>query len=465
MNRIKIILRDKSFLRKTFAITIPIVLQNLLNNLVNLVDTLMIGRLGDTSIAAVGLANKLFFVFALLMFGVSSGSSVLSAQYFGKRELMNIKRVLRISLYIGVGGSLLFAIPGLFAPDFVMSIFTPLEGTISEGAKYLVIIVFSYPLTAITMIYTSVLRSMNYVKLPVLITSIAILVNVFLNYGLIFGNMGFPELGVAGAALATLIARVVECGLLLIIVYSHKAGDGKLGDFVHLKYDKLKEKGQAFINKAFLKRFLNTAAPVIANEFMWGLGVTMYSLVYGRMGNAATAAITITNTVEQVALVFFFGICHAAAVLLGNELGSDELEKAEEHAKNYMAVMFILSLVGAIIVFLIRNPVANMFDVSEEVLRYVKLCITVFEIYMPIRMLNALLIVAILRSGGDTKATLFMDITSVWLIGIPMAVLGGLILQLPIYIVYAMILIEELYKLILSYIRYKKKIWLRNIVA
>ncbi|NLK99795.1 MAG: MATE family efflux transporter [Clostridiales bacterium] len=465
MNRIKIILRDKSFLRKTFAITIPIVLQNLLNNLVNLVDTLMIGRLGDTSIAAVGLANKLFFVFALLMFGVSSGSSVLSAQYFGKRELMNIKRVLRISLYIGVGGSLLFAIPGLFAPDFVMSIFTPLEGTISEGAKYLVIIVFSYPLTAITMIYTSVLRSMNYVKLPVLITSIAILVNVFLNYGLIFGNMGFPELGVAGAALATLIARVVECGLLLIIVYSHKAGDGKLGDFVHLKYDKLKEKGQAFINKAFLKRFLNTAAPVIANEFMWGLGVTMYSLVYGRMGNAATAAITITNTVEQVALVFFFGICHAAAVLLGNELGSDELEKAEEHAKNYMAMMFILSLVGAIIVFLIRNPVANMFDVSEEVLRYVKLCITVFAIYMPIRMLNALLIVAILRSGGDTKATLFMDITSVWLIGIPMAVLGGLILQLPIYIVYAMILIEELYKLILSYIRYKKKIWLRNIVA
>lgn len=465
MNRIKIILRDKSFLRKTFAITIPIVLQNLLNNLVNLVDTLMIGRLGDTSIAAVGLANKLFFVFALLMFGVSSGSSVLSAQYFGKRELMNIKRVLRISLYIGVGGSLLFAIPGLFAPDFVMSIFTPLEGTISEGARYLVIIVFSYPLTAITMIYTSVLRSMNYVKLPVLITSIAILVNVFLNYGLIFGNMGFPELGVAGAALATLIARVVECGLLLIIVYSHKAGDGKLGDFVHLKYDKLKEKGQAFINKAFLKRFLNTAAPVIANEFMWGLGVTMYSLVYGRMGNAATAAITITNTVEQVALVFFFGICHAAAVLLGNELGSDELEKAEEHAKNYMAMMFILSLVGAIIVFLIRNPVANMFDVSEEVLRYVKLCITVFAIYMPIRMLNALLIVAILRSGGDTKATLFMDITSVWLIGIPMAVLGGLILQLPIYIVYAMILIEELYKLILSYIRYKKKIWLRNIVA
>ena len=149
-----------------------------------------------------------------------------------------------------------------------------------------------------------------------------------------------------------------------------------------------------------------------------------------------------------MALVFFFGICHAAAVLLGNELGSDKLDKAEEHAKNYIAMMFALAVVGAVVVFLLRNPVASIFDVSEEVLKYVKLCI-----------------VAILRSGGDTKATLFLDVTSVWLIGIPMAVLGGLILQLPVHIVYAMILVEEVYKLILGFIRYKKKIWLRNIVA
>lgn len=465
MKRYKIIWNDKSFLRRTFAITIPIVLQNLLNNIVNLVDTLMIGQLGETSIAAVGLANKLFFVYALLMFGVCSGSSVLSAQYYGRRELMNIKRVLRISLLLGVGGSLLFAIPGFFFPRFVMSIFTPLEGTISEGAKYLLIIVFSYPLTAITMTYTSILRSMNYVILPVIITFVSIVINVFLNYGLIYGNWGFPEMGVAGAALATLIARIAECGILMIMVYRHKAGDGKLGDFIHLKYDKAKEQGIAFINKVFLIKYFYTAAPVIANEFMWGLGVTMYSLVYGRMGDAATAAITITNTVEQVSLVFFFGICNAAAVLLGNELGSDRLDKAEEFAKNYIAMMFALALVGAVFVFLLRNPVASIFDVSEEVLKYVKLCITVFALYIPIRMLNTLFIVAILRSGGDTKATLLLDVTGVWLIGIPMAVLGGLILKLPVHIVYTMILIEEIYKLIFGFIRYKKKIWLRNIVS
>lgn len=465
MNRFKIIWNDKPFLKRTFAITIPIVLQNLLNTLVNLVDTLMIGQLGETSIAAVGLANKLFFVFALLMFGVSSGSSILSAQYYGKGELINIRRVLRISLIIGMGGSMLFAVPGLFAPEFVMSIFTPLEGTISEGAKYLVIIVFSYPLTAVTMTYISILRSMNYVKLPVIITTVSILVNVFFNYALIYGHFGFPKMGVAGAALATLIARIVECVVLLILIYSHKAGDGKLGDFVHLKYDKAKEKGKAFINRAFLVKYLSTASPVIANEFMWGLGVTMYSLVYGRMGDAATAAITITNTVEQVALVFFFGICHAAAVILGNELGSDKLDMAEEHAKNYIAMMFSLAIVGAVVVLAIRNPVAALFDVSDEVLNYVRLCITVFALYMPIRMLNTLFIVAILRSGGDTKATFLLDTTGVWLIGIPMAVLGGLVLKYPIYIVYAMILIEEFYKLVLGYLRYMKKIWLRNIVS
>lgn len=464
MNRFKIIWNDKSFLRRTFAITIPIVLQNLFNNLVNLVDTLMIGQLGETSIAAVGLANKLFFVFTLLIYGVSSGSSVLSSQYFGKREFINIKRVLRLSLFIGIVGSLLFAIPGIFAPKFIMSIFTPLEGTISEGAKYLIIIAFSYPLTAITMIYTSILRSMNYVKLPVVITSIAILVNVFLNYGLIYGNMGFPALGVAGAALATLISRIVETSLLLILVYRHKPGDGKLGDFVHMKVDRAKEKGLAFIDKLFLKKYFNTAAPVIANDFMWGLGVTMYSLVYGRMGDAATAAITITNTVEQLSLVFFFGICYAAAVLLGNELGSDRLEQAEEHAKNYMAMMLALSLLGALVVFLLRNPVASMFDVSDEVIRYVKLCITVFAIYMPFKMVSTLLIIAILRSGGDTKATLIIDMTSVWLIGIPMALLGGLVFKFPIHVVYAMILIEEIYKLVFGFIRYKKKKWLKNIV-
>ena len=234
----------------------------------------------------------------------------------------------------------------------------------------MIIIVFSYPLTAITMCYVSILRSMNYVRLPVIITSISILVNVFFNYAMIYGNFGFPKMGVVGAALATLIARIVECASLLLLVYTHKAGDGKLGDFIHLKYDKVKEGGAAFINKLFMSKYLSTAAPVIANEFMWGLGVTMYSLVYGRMGDAATAAITITNTVEQVALVFFFGLCHASSVMLGNELVPIGLIKQKSMQKLYSHyVCLVHSRSNYCILY--KNPVVSLFDVSDEVLEYV----------------------------------------------------------------------------------------------
>ncbi len=465
MNLIKNMLRDTSFLKKTLAITIPVALQNLLNNVFNLIDTLMIGQLGETSIAAVGLANKVFFVFALLMFGICSGSSILASQYFGRRELLNMKRVLHISVILGVCASIFFVIPGIFFPEQVMRIFTPHKETIEIGASYLAIIAISYPITAITNTHMAVLRSMHYVRLPVVITMISIGLNVFLNYGLIFGNWGFPEMGVAGSALATLIARVVECSILLFMIHSRKAGDGNVGDFIHTKYDRQQEGGVAFLDRIFLQKFFLTAAPVIANEFIWGLGVTMYSLVYGRMGDTATAAITITNTVEQVVLVFFFGICNAAAVVLGNEMGADELDKAQEHAKYYMILVFGLTLVGAVITFLSRDYILLLFPVSEQVSEYIRLCLAVFACYMPFRMVNCLIIVAILRSGGDTRAALFLDVSGVWMIGIPMAVLGGLVLHLPIYIVYAMILIEEVYKLILAFIRYRKKKWLRNIVA
>jgi Na+-driven multidrug efflux pump len=218
------------------------------------------------------------------------------------------------------------------------------------------------------------------------------------------------------------------------------------------------------LHKSFLIKFFVTASPVIANEFMWGLGVTMYSLVYGRMGDAATAVVMITGNVEQVALVFFFGICSAAAVILGNELGADELDKAEEHAKNFILLQFCLSVLGALLTLVIKEPIISLFDISQQAADNIRICLTIFSCVMPVRMLNTLFIVAIFRSGGDTKIALFLDVTGVWLIGIPMAVLGGLILHLPVYIVYGMILIEEFYKLILGYIRYKQKKWVKNIV-
>lgn len=453
MNHIHRMGRDKSFLKKTAAIAIPIALQNLLSTTLNFVDTIMIGQLGESSIAAVGLANKVFFVFSLLLFGIVSGSGILTAQYWGIRDISNIRRVLGMSLMLGLTGAVLFVVPSVLCPKTVMRIFTTQEDTITIGATFLAIIAFSYPFTAITNSFVGILRGVNRVKVPVIITSLSICVNIVLNYILIYGKLGFPRMGVAGSATATLIARILECTALLITVYwSKNPAAAKLKELF------------AF-SKGYVQKYFITVAPVIANECMWGVGVTMYSLAYGRMGNTATAAITVTQTVEQLMMVLFMGTSNAAAVVLGNEMGGGKLKEAEEHAKSLIFIQFMLSLVMVVVSACIRIPIIKLFGVSDEVSRDFTLCFLVFILYIPIKTFNYINIVGILRSGGDTKACLFLDCTGVWFIGIPMAFIGGLVLHLPIYIVYALVTIEELYKFTLGIFRYRQKKWLRNIVA
>ncbi|WFR54892.1 MATE family efflux transporter [Anaerocolumna sp. AGMB13025] len=453
INNINAIIKDKAFLRKTVAIAIPIALQGLLNTSLNFADILMIGKLGENAIAGVGLANKVFFVFTLLVFGIISGSGVLTAQYWGKREVVNIRKVLGISLGLVLGASVFFVIPCIVNPQFVMSIFTNSKETVKLGAIYLSIVVISYPFTAVTNAYVSLLRGVNQVKAPVVISSISILINLIFNYLLIYGKFGFPELGVAGSAIGTLIARIFECTILLTYVYKNK-GPAAAG-----------LKDLFTLDKNFIGKYFTTVSPVIANEFMWGLGVTLYSLAYGRMGDSAVAAITITQTVEQLVQVIFMGISNAAAVILGNEMGAGHLKDAERHAKNLIFIQLTLTFLVGILCLIIRQPVISLFGAEQEVAGYVRLCFLVFILYLPFKMFNTIIIVGVLRSGGDTKACLFLDCTGVWFIGIPMAFIGGLILHFPIYIVYAMVLIEEVYKFILGVFRYRKKKWLRNLVA
>lgn len=452
-NYIREVFEDKSFLRKIISIAIPIAFQNLLNTTLNLIDTMMIGSLGQSTIAAVGLANKVFFVFSLLLFGIVSGSSILTAQYYGKKDIKSIRKVLGIALILGLLGSLLFVAAGIFIPEKVMRVFTVSENTIITGAKYLRIVALSYPLTAITMCYISVLRSTNKVKAPVLISIISILVNVVLNYTFIYGHFGFAAMGVSGAAIATVIARLVECSLILTIVYKVKGpAAAKIKELIDF-------------NKEFIKKFFETVSPVIANEFMWGLGVTMYALVYGRMGDGAVASITITQNVEQICVVIFQGLSASTAVILGNELGANKLAKAERHARSIFVIQMVMTIVMAIICILIRKPLINLFSVDGEVADNITKCLNVFICYLPFRMFNLINIVGVLRSGGDTKAALILDITGVWLVGIPMAFLGGIVFKLPIYYVYGMITFEELYKFIFGFRRYKRKLWVKNIVG
>ncbi len=444
---------DTRFLKKTAAIALPVAFQSLLNTVVNLVDTVMIGTQGEVSIAAVGLANKVFFVFSLLVFGIASGASVLGAQFWGKNDVKNIRRVQGLSLLIGLSGSLIFLIPGLICPELVMRIFTDSPETVRIGAVYLVIVCISYPLTAVTNIYTSLLRATGMVGAPVVISMITIVINVLCNYVLIFGKLGFAAMGVAGAAAATLIARVVECALMIFLVYRKKTP-------LAARFPEL-----FGYSRSFLAEYCRSSLPVVFNEFTWGLGVTMYSLVYGRMQNSdmVVASMTIFETFQNLMQVMVMGLASAAAVIIGNTLGAGDSKRAWDEGKKLICLQIMISLCFAVFILLTRTHYAGFYSVSQEVAGAVTGLMVVYALYLTSKNVNLIMIVGLLRGGGDTRVGLMLDVGGVWLIGVPMAVLGGLVLKLPIYFVYAMVSIEELVKNLFCISRFRSKKWINNL--
>ena len=299
--------------------------------------------------------------------------------------------------------------------------------------------------------FVALLRAVNKVVVPVCTSCIAIVINIILNYILIFGAFGAPRLGVVGAALATMIARLIEVALVVGYVYGTKSPVA--GTFREL----------FGWPGPFIRRFLDTAAPVIANEFMWGLGVTMYSLAYWRMGDDAVAAITIATTIQDIVVVLFQGLSAATAVILGHELGAGNLKRAEKYATHFFVLQFLVTLFGMAVCTAIRGPILSIYRITPEVAASASLCIMVFVLYMPAKMFNYVNVVGVLRSGGDTKMCLFLDTSGVWFIGIPLAFLGGLWFHFPIHIVYALVMLEEVYKAVLGYWRYRQKKWLRNL--
>lgn len=447
--------RDTGFLKKTVMIALPVAMQGMLNTVVNLVDNLMIGSLGSTAIASVGLANKVFFVFTLLVFGINSGSGVLAAQYWGSNDVKNIRRVLGAALTLALAASVLFMVPACLKPELMMRIFTASDASIRMGAAYLTIAALSYPCTALTNTYVAMLRAVNRVKEPVIISCVAIAVNICFNYILIFGKFGAPAMGVAGAALATLIARVVEVVSIMCVVY---LGRTPVACPVRDLFGWSKE---------FLRKFFSTALPVIINEFIWGLGTTVYSMAYGRMGNDAVAAITIATTIQDVVVVLFQGLSAATAVILGNEMGAGKLERAETYARNFFILQFLATVATALFCVGLRWKFISLYQpgISDGVAASVSRCIIVFGLFMPFKMFNYVNVVGVLRSGGDTAMCLFIDTSGVWFIGIPLAFIGGLAMKQPIHIVYGMVMLEEVYKAVIGYVRYRQKKWLRNLAV
>lgn len=444
--------KDKRYWRLILATGIPIMVQNLIFNSFTLVDNILVGGLGEVNIAAVGVANKLSFIYMLFLFGVNSGTNIFSAQYWGRRDLKGVRRVLGLSLGLGLTVSIPFTLTGLLAPHLIIDIFSNDPEVIRLGASYLAIVALTYPINAITSSFGMQSRGVGRAQVPLVASTMGFLLNAFLDYALIYGKFGFPNMGIEGAALATLISKLLECLVLVGIIY-------------YKKYE-LAARFSEFTGytREFLGRFFRPVLPVILNEMFWAVGVSSYTYFYGVLGTEAVATVQILDVVNSIFVAAFMGLGHAVGAVVGNLIGAGEEDRARIYAKRSVLVSFGFALMMSILLLVIAPQFLNLFNINENTRRLAELTIIVYAVYMIPKVLNQLLIVGILRGGGDTVFAGILDVAAPWLIGIPMAYLGVRIPGWPVYLVMALINLEELVKSLIGIGRLLSGKWLHNLV-
>lgn len=443
--------KDKTFYNKMLKIALPIVIQNFISSFLNMIDTVMVGKLGEYEIASVGIANQYFFFFNMVLFGMCAGCGVFISQFWGKKDIKNIKRILGIGLISAIVISGAFMFFGFLMPTKIIALFNNDPKVIDLGAKYLRIVIYSYLFTGITFVYNYSLRSIGNTIKPMMISAVALLCNAFFNYVFIFGKFGAPAMGVEGAALATLIARIVELVIFLIYIYGRKevlaASLGEMTDF-----------SAQFIIKAY-----RTILPVILNDMCWGLGSLVYSAVYGRMGTQAVAAIQICNTITNLFMVVIFGMSSAAAVMVGNSIGAGDEDIGMDYSRRFSFLSVAAGIVLGLLLAASSPYLLNIFNISSRVRNDSQIILYIVSAILFIRVYDVILIVGILRGGGDAKSAFVIEAFTMWCIGVPLTIVGAFVFKFPVYAVYALAILEEIAKGIIGGMRLKSGKWISNV--
>lgn len=444
--------KDKLFLKSMMSIAVPIALQNLISSSLNMVDTLMTSSLGQTSLAAVGLANQVFFFYIVITFGIGTGSSTFMAQYWGKGDVRSIKKVLGLAISMSTVVGIIFTIAAIFFPEYLMRFFIDSPSIIQIGSDYLRIVALSYIITAVSFIFSIAFRNTGNPSIPLKVSIIVFLTNAILNYIFMFGKLGFPAMGVKGAALGTLAARIAEISLLLYAAYSSK---GPLAASFKELFG---------WERDFVKKYLRTASPVVINEGFWSLGQVLYAVAYAKIGEQATATVQIVSTIQNVFFVIVRGMANASTVMIGNRIGEGNDKEAFDYAVKFLFMSSTVGLLlGLSMIFssdltlkLFRNLDASLYDSAKSML-------VVMGLVFFVKTFNSTSIVGVFRGGGDTTYSMFLEIGSVWLIGVPMAFLGAVVLELPIQYVIALVSLEDIIKAIISIPRIASKKWIKDV--
>ena len=449
---------DKGFWRTAIKLALPISLQNMLISSFTLADTLFVSQLGDVSLSAVGMMGQWGWLLNMILIGVSSGTSVFVAQYWGVKDIKKINMTCGIATVSALLVSGLFTVISLLSPEFVVNIFNNDKNVVSEGTAYLLIVCLSYPAVAITNILSSVLRSVEDVKLPMYVSVFTTVLNIFLDYAMIFGKFGFSEMGIKGAALATTISAWFGVLLILAVSFIKK----------NILYAPIKDSFGFKWND--IKTFYKKAMPVIFNETMWGAGTFIFNIIFGHMGYEYFAAITILRSFENIAFVFIIGLCNACSIMVGKSIGKGKILRGIDDTKRFIMIFPIVSFVIAVLIYVFRPELIGIFNMSDnisEVTLNAAMSIMAFYAFeFTIRQIPYLMIVGIFRSGGDTVTGVKYDLFSLWLLSIPATLIAVYVIKVPFTVAFAVMYIFEDYVKTLLCIKYYKSMkWIKPVTV
>ena len=452
--------RDRNFYRRLVSLAVPVMLQNLMSSSAGLVDTMMVGTLGQDALSGVSLANTPFFVAMLFVFGLQSGGAVLISQYWGKNDARTVNRVMGISWYFACIISTIFAAVVFLFPTQIMSITTNRPELLEVAARYGRVVAVSYAINSFVTVFTGTLRSCEHPLFGTGVVIAGVFANVFFNWVFIYGKLGAPALGVEGAALGTVLARLVELAIVIGYFIFYRKKPFKL----ELRY--ILRPG-----KTIFRDYLKYAAPVMLNETLWGLGASVYPVIYGHMiaANDIVAAFALAGNVERIVTISVFAMAHSAAIIIGTAIGSgSKKEEVVGLGKTVGSISAIVGFVsGALLVLLtfvlIRPVVFPLFTLTANAQRTAMLVLIIGGCLMGFRAFNATLIVGILRGGGDVKFGMYLDIAVMYLWAIPAGAIAGLVLNLDIMWVYLLIVSEDLVKSAIGFARFRSGKWVKNV--
>lgn len=449
-------LGDRPFWQTAAKLALPVAVQNVLTSSFQLVDTMMVSRLGDVTLSAVGMAAQWGWMSMLLGLGLCSGMSVFFSQYWGVKDIKGVRRVLGMGVLSGLFVSLLFLLVAVLDPVFVIRLFNKDPAVVEIGCSYLSIVCFSYPAVLLTGLLSTALRNTGRVKLPMYVSFFTTVCNAVVNYGLIFGKFGMPELGVAGAAIATCISSWL--GPVLILIFSAVQKNiltGPVRELVAFRWNNL-------------ALFFSRALPPMLNEGLWGVGILVFNIIFSNQGYQYYAAVTIYRTFADLAFAFFVGLGNACVIMVGNSIGRGDIRRGVSDARRFSVLVPILSALIGIATALLRRPLVSVFSSGgtlSDLTLSTALAVTVFcSLEVTIRNIAYIQVVGIYRSGGDTLAGMLLDLGCLWLVGIPAAFLAANVLRLRFLgIVAAAYLGEDIPKTILCFLHFRSMRWLKPV--